>query len=217
MEHLIPYLKKLKKNNNRDWFEKHKADHDLVKEEFTAFISQVLDGLKGFDKELKDIEAKKTVFRIYRDVRFSKDKTPYKTHFGASINPGSKNMNTPGYYIHVEPGKCFIVAGIYGPETPVLNKIRQEIVYHLPEFKKILAEKNYKKYFGSLDAEEQTKNPPRGFDKESPAMEFLKYKSYLAYHEFDEKKILDKNFPKKIAEMLKVSFPLNKFLRRAMV
>lgn len=215
MQTILPFLKNLKKNNNKDWFDKHKDEYLQAKEEFTLCVADILNGLKKTDKAMAEMDPKKSVFRIYRDVRFSKDKTPYKTHLGASMNPDGKKIETPGYYLHIEPGDCFLVGGIYMPESDVLNKIRQEIDYHLPEFKKILNAKDFKKYFGELDAEQKMKNPPRGFDKENPAMDFLKFKSYIVVHPFDEKDILKKDFAKKAADVLKAAYPMNQFLRKA--
>lgn len=216
MEHVIPFLKKLKKNNNRPWFDAHREEYEMARAEFSGFVTGIVSGLKKFDKDLGDPDPSKTIFRIYRDIRFSKDKTPYKTHFAANINPGGKKVESPGYYLHVEPGDCFIVGGIYTPDTERLNKIRQEIEYHLSEFKKILNEKNFKRIYGSLLEDQKTKNPPRGFDKESPAMEFLKFKSYIVLHSFDEKKLSSKKLPGELVEKFRASYPLNKFLRRAL-
>jgi uncharacterized protein (TIGR02453 family) len=127
---------------------------------------------------LKDVDASKAIFRINRDVRFSKNKAPYKTNFGASINPGGKKSMIAGYYVHIEPGKSFLAAGTYMPEAPYLSAIRQEIDYNLEEFKKIVGAKDFKKEFTSLSVEDALKTVPKGYDKENPALEFLKLKHF---------------------------------------
>jgi uncharacterized protein (TIGR02453 family) len=215
MQSIIPFLKKLKKNNNRSWFEEHKGEYEKARAEFLAFTTEFIAHLKKADKAIGDPDPAKTIFRIYRDVRFSKDKTPYKTHLSANINPGGKKVESPGYYFQIAPGDCFLAAGIWMPEPEKLAKIRQELDYHFPEFKKILKEKNFKKYYGELYEEGKAKNPPRGFDKENPAIELLKNRNFIVIHNFDEKNILSKTFPKKLAEIAKYSLPLNKFLRKA--
>ena len=134
----IDFLKKIKTNNNRVWFEKNKSAFVAAKEDVEKNIDEIIVGIRKFDKRLPaDLVAKKCVFRIYRDVRFSTDKRPYKNNLGASINPGGKMAVVPGYYIHIEPGRSFVGGGMWMPPAPELGKIRQEIDYNQKEFLKI--------------------------------------------------------------------------------
>src|SRR6266542_1281494 len=130
------FLKKIKKNNDREWFEKNKDQYLNAKEDVENNIQSLIGEFSKFAPELKGLDAKKCLFRIYRDIRFSKDKRPYKTNLGASLNPGGKKVQSPGYYIHFEPGNSFIAGGIWMPEAPELNAIRQEIDYHSRDFLK---------------------------------------------------------------------------------
>lgn len=212
---LLDFLKKLKKNNNKEWFDKNKKEYDGVRAEFVKFIDEVIGNIKKFDAGLEGIDAKKSIFRINRDVRFSKDKSPYKTNFGASMNPGGKTSFKAGYYIHFEPGNCFIAGGIYMPETESLNNVRQEIDYNLDEFKKILAHKDFKKYFEALGGDKLSR-PPKGYEADNPAVEFLKHKSYLAYHQVDDKVVLGKDYGKYVNQVFKAMYPLLVFLNRGM-
>lgn len=123
----LDFLTKLKKNNNRPWFDKNKDVYLKAKENFDGFITELLGAVAVFDSGIKGLEAKNCVYRIYRDIRFSKDKTPYKTYFSAGITPGGKNAYAPGYYLHVAPGKSVLAGGIWMPPPPQLNAIRQEI------------------------------------------------------------------------------------------
>jgi uncharacterized protein (TIGR02453 family) len=210
------FLRKLQKNNQRDWFEKNKSKYLDAKDDAEKCINEVLAGIRTFDKRMRNgLEAKNYMFRIYRDVRFSKDKKPYKNNIGANMNPGGKKDNSPGYYIHFEPGNTFLAGGLWMPEPPVLAKIRQEIDYNLPEFKKIVNDKTFKKYFGSLSTEDSLSTTPKGYDKTHPGIEFLKLKSFIVVSELDEKTALSKNFVKKTTDIFKAMKPLNDFLQRA--
>ncbi len=182
MQHVIPYLKKLKKNNNKVWFDEHKPELEIAKKEFLEFVKVFLAELKKFDKEIADLEPEKTIFRIYRDVRFSKDKTPYKTNLGASFNRGGKKSVFAGYYFHLEPGKSFTGGGLWMPMTQELKKIRQEIDYCFKEFQDILDNRDFKMHYKVLEnsTDVNLTNLPRGYEKDNPAAEFLKLKSYLA-------------------------------------
>jgi len=216
MKKTLTFLKKLKKNNNRDWFLKNKPEYEEAKKEFEKIIEDTLARSTKFDKKLTGLEAKKTLFRINRDVRFSKDKSPYKTNFGAFINSGGKDSPLPGYYIHIEPGKAFIAGGCWMPMPDKLAAIRQEIDYHFTDFKKILSQKEFKKYFaGKLSDEEKLVNPPKGYDKENLAVEFLKYKHFVVLHKVDDKKLLSPKFPQYAADVFKAMYPFNLFLKKA--
>ena len=148
METTFSFLKKLEANNNRDWFEKNKPAYLNAKGEFEVFVQQIINGIAKFDKRIShDLQAKDCTFRIYKDVRFSKDKTPYKNNMGASINPGGKKSLVAGYYFHLQPEGSFLAGGVYMPEPEMLNAIRQEIDYNSAPLLKILKSAAFKKYF----------------------------------------------------------------------
>lgn len=210
------FLNKIKKNNNRDWFEKNKSLYIEAKDDVEKSVEAILTGVRGFDKRISsDLSAKKCMFRIYRDVRFSKDKRPYKTNLGASINPGGKSDMAPGYYVHIEPGRAFLAGGLWMPPAPELAKIRQEIDYNLADFKKIVNDKNFKKTFGTLDQEDKLVTAPKGYPKDHEAIEFLKLKSFVAVAELSEKEVMSKNFAKSATAVFKNMLPLIQFLQRA--
>lgn len=214
---ILKFLKALSKNNNRDWFDKHKADYLESKQYFEDFVSALLIELIKFDSGLKGLDPKKLPFRIYRDVRFSKDKRPYKTNMGAGFSPGGKMMQEPGYYLHIEPGnKSFVAGGMYMPDTANLAKIRQEIDYNFKNFEKVLKDKKFKTWFETLDDFDKLKTAPKGYPKDHPHIDLLRHKSYIASHHFSDKEVTDKKFLKKVAEGCKTLKPLNDFLSVAM-
>src|SRR6188768_1481751 len=136
----LKFLKSLNKNNNKPWFEEHKVDYQDAKADFESVVQQILDGLYKVEPELVGLQVKDCTFRIYKDVRFAKDKTPYKTNMGASFSPGGKKTPRPGYYFHLEPGgNTFAGGGMWMPEAAVLKKVRQEIDYNFEEFQQIIS------------------------------------------------------------------------------
>lgn len=212
----LQFLKKLKNNNNRDWFEVHKNEFNEAKLEFEEFVQKLIGVISKFDKSVSpDLKAKDCVFRIYKDVRFSKDKTPYKTNFGASINPGGKKSLQAGYYFHVQPGNIFIAGGNYMPPPDMLQAIRQEIDYNGDKLGKILKAKSYTAYFDGLDQEDKLKTVPKGYDKEHKYLELLKLKSFIAFTNVDEKKLNSKDILTYLGNGYKAMLPLNQFLREA--
>jgi uncharacterized protein (TIGR02453 family) len=161
------------------------------------------------------LEAKDCVFRINRDIRFSNDKTPYKTNLGASISPGGKKSLSAGYYFHLQPGASFLAGGMWQPPAPQLSAVRQEIDYNTPEFKKIINNKDFKKYFGALSDEDKVKTAPKGYDKTHPEIEILKLKSFIVVHDLKDKEVLSKDFLQHATAVFKALHPLDLFLRRA--
>ncbi|MCA6364605.1 MAG: DUF2461 domain-containing protein [Bacteroidetes bacterium] len=215
----LSFLKKLNKNNNREWFEKNKAHYTTAKDNVEANVAEIIAGIRTFDKRIgDDLEARKAMFRIYRDVRFSANKAPYKNNLGASINPGGRMAPTPGYYIHIQPdGNSFVAGGMWMPEAPQLAKIRQEIDYNLDEFKALLKDKNFKKFYAGLDNDEgyTLSRPPKGYTPDNPAVEFLKYKSFTLSHLFSDEEVMHKNFTKNAIAACKAMHPFLSFLQRA--
>lgn len=213
---ILSFLKALVKNNNRDWFEKNKAKYLQAKVNFEDFLEATHKELLKVDERLAGLNPRKLGFRIYRDVRFSKDKRPYKVNMGAGFSPGGKMMQEPGYYIHIEPGnKSFIAGGLYMPDSANLAKIRQEIDYNAKGFLKILNDKNFKEYCKGLDDFDKVKTAPKGYPKDHPQIDLLKNKSFISSHSFTDGQVSDKKFVKKVAEVCKAIKPLNDFLRES--
>ncbi|MCC6370083.1 MAG: DUF2461 domain-containing protein [Bacteroidia bacterium] len=216
MQTTIDFLKKLKNNNNREWFEKNKENYLKAKEEFECLVDKLIGGLAKADKKITpELKAKDCTFRIYKDVRFSKDKSPYKTNMGASINPGGKKSMAAGYYIHLEPGAAFLAGGVYMPEPDKLAAIRQEIDYNPKPLLKILNSASFKTYFNGLDEEDKLKTAPKGFEKDHPYLELLKNKHFVVSYKLSDKDLLGKDLEKKILGGFKAMQPLMEYLREA--
>ena len=216
METSLKFLKQLSKNNNKEWFDLNRKTYEICKTEFETVVKSVIDKSTLFDNALLNLEAKKCMFRINKDVRFSKDKSPYKTNMGASINPGGKKSMIPGYYIHIEPNNSFLAGGCYQPMPDMLAAIRQEIDYNSAELKKILSAKDFKTYFKELSQDDKLKTSPKGYDKNHPEIELLQHKHFIAIHHLKDEDVLNKNFPVYISKVFKAMLPLNLFLRNCM-
>ena len=212
---ILKFLSTLAKHNDRVWFEKHKDVYLQAKENFEAFVAKFLVELIKFNPNLIGLNPKKLPFRIYRDVRFSKDKRPYKVNMGAGISPGGKLMQEPGYYIHIEPGKSFIAGGMYMPDPGNLSKIRQEIDYDGLRLEKIMSDKKFKKWFKGFADFDKLKTVPKGYPKDHPHLDWLQHRTLIVSHPFTDKEVKDKNFLKKVVEASKTMKPLNEFLREA--
>ena len=216
METTLDFLKKLKNNNNREWFDSNKNEYLASKEIFEEFVSELIKGINKFDKKVSlDLKPKDCTFRIYKDVRFSKDKTPYKNNMSASINPGGKKSNIPGYYFHLEPDGCFLAGGVYMPMPDVLKAIRQEIDYNPLPLINILKSASFKKEFNGLDEEDKLKNPPKGFNKDHAHSEILKNKHFIVSRKFENKVILKKEGLSKTLDSFKAMYPFLDYLRKA--
>jgi uncharacterized protein (TIGR02453 family) len=214
----LQFLDDLKKNNNRDWFQDNKKRYEIFKKDYHQLVSDFLDVMKPLDPSLELLEVKNCTFRINRDIRFSKDKSPYKAHLGIWLSSGAKGLNRSGYYIHIEKGASFIAGGFYSPEAEDLKKVRKEIAFFHDDLEAIVADKNFKKEFGSLDVDENNslKNPPRGYEKDHPAIEFLKLKSFTASQKYDISEVTQKDFVSKMSKKLIALKPLNEFINRAL-
>ncbi len=211
------FLRDLKNNNDRDWFNANKGRYTKAKEEFEVFIDALIQEIAQFDNSIAHHKAKDCVFRIYRDVRFSKDKSPYKTHFGAHITAAAKRSeihSRAGYYIHIGPGESMLAGGAYLPQGAWLKAIRKEIHYNADELKSILAHTDFKKYFGTLEGE-KLKTAPRDYPKDHPEIELLKYKSFLASHKLKDTDVTKGDFLKHTSTVFKALHPFDEFLNAA--
>jgi uncharacterized protein (TIGR02453 family) len=216
MRHILPFLEKLKSNNNRDWFLANRKEYELAREELITFAGLLIPKLLLFDKKLEGLNARDCLFRINRDTRFSGNKEPYKTNMGAVFSPGGKKSGLGCYYVHIEPGKSFLAGGVYLPEGPALKKIREEIDYNLPEFESILHAPSFTKTFGELDRDQELKSAPKGYPKDHPGIGHLKNKSFTASCMLKDAEISGKKFAEKTAEAFSALFPFNAFLNRAL-
>ena len=211
----IHFLRALKKNNNKDWFEKNRAVYDAAKKDYLAFVTKVLDSLQLIDPSLEALQPKQCIFRINRDVRFSKNKDPYKTNFGASFSKGGKKIETAGYYFHLEPGANFIGGGLWMPIAPDLHKVRQEIDYCFKEFRSILTKPTFKSRFGDMESTEKLVRPPKGYEADNPAIEYLKLKSFVVTAPMTDTILEDSQLVKKVIADFKIIMPLVHFLNKA--
>lgn len=180
-----------------------------------AVTGDLIGRISKFDEDVSGIDPKSCVFRIYRDVRFSMDKSPYKTNLGAFIAPGGKKGMAPGYYFHVQPRMFFSAAGKHMPDAGELLKIRNAIAANTKEFAKIVEDRKFKTRFGDFHGERLSR-PPKGFAADHPAIEYLKLKSYTVGEEFSAKDALSKDYPKMLAESFRATFPFVTFLRKAL-
>lgn len=210
-QNTFDFLQKLTENNNRDWFIENKNLYLESQENIILFLEDLIKEMSEFDENLAKIDAKKALFRIYRDTRFSKDKIPYKTNFGASLGMG-KGSQKAGYYLHIEPGKSFVAGGIYMPESSVLKEIRKEISLYGKDFLTIINQKNFKKHFPELDQNDKLKKIPQGFEKEDLMAEYLKLKSFIVVYNLKDEEVMDKNAIKNITSVFRIMKPLNDFL-----
>lgn len=210
------FLKDLKKNNDKLWFDENRKRYEAAKADFYQFADALIKSIATFDNNIAHLTAKNCAFRINRDIRFSKDKSPYKTNMGAFISKGGKKINTAGYYIHIEPGQCFIAGGFYMPDAPQLAKIRQEIDYGFDGWNKIVNDKIFKKYFiNGVEGIETLSRPPKGYDAANPAIEFLKMKSYIVSHKLADAALQEKNTIKELSKVFAAMKPMIDFLNTA--
>lgn len=214
----ITFLKKLSENNNKPWFDANRKDYEQAKANFTTVVQSIINQLAVYDPSIGHIEAKSAIYRINRDIRFSNDKTPYKTHFGMYFTCNGKVDNRAGYYMHITPDASFIGGGLWMPMAPDLKKIRQEIDYNLSEFKAIIENADFVKHYGKLDDDPKYKitRPPKGYDANNPAIELLKYKSFTASTTASDKQVLSTDFIKNTVETFKALTPLNTFFNNAL-
>ncbi|MEM1323063.1 MAG: DUF2461 domain-containing protein [Bacteroidota bacterium] len=192
------FLRDLKKNNNRPWFNEHKDRYTTAHENVLEFTEELITLMNKYD-QLVPRSPKQTLFRIYRDTRFSKDKTPYKNHFSGGFKRDTKWLRG-GYYFHLEPGNNFVAGGFWGPNSADLQRIRQEIAADDQPLRKILASKSFKDTFGTLIGD-QVKTAPKGYPRDHPSIDLLRFKQLIVRHDFTNKQAMEPGFAK---EMVKV-------------
>ncbi|MCP4355861.1 MAG: DUF2461 domain-containing protein [Proteobacteria bacterium] len=211
-KNVIPFLTDLTKNNNKDWFEKNKERYKQAHNDFKEFVDQLIPLLAQTDPLINGLSSKESVYRIYRDVRFSKDKTPYKTHFGANLAPGGRKSKLAGFYLHIEPmGTSITGGGIFMPEAPALKALRNEF-YQVPEeMLEIINNPDFKKYFSGLWGD-KLKLAPKGFPKDFEHIDLLKYKSYVVIHDIDNTILKADNIQEHLANAHRALYPMNRLI-----
>jgi uncharacterized protein (TIGR02453 family) len=213
----IKFLKDLNKNNNKEWFEKNRTQYESAKQNFLDVAQQLIIHFGKVDTTIAHLEPKKCVFRINRDVRFSKDKSPYKTNMGLFLSKSGKNSSHAGYYFHLQPGECFIGGGLYMPMPDVLTKVRQEIDYNWNEFNKIITNQKFVSQYKELDKSKEftLTRPPKGYEADNPAIEYIKMKTWIAGKKIGDDELLDKNLIKKMVGSFEALKPTIDFFNRA--
>ncbi|HEU0110559.1 MAG TPA: DUF2461 domain-containing protein [Flavisolibacter sp.] len=214
----LKFLTQLKKNNNKPWFDAHRAQYEAARIDFSNFIQLVIEALQKSDTTITGITSKDCLFRINRDIRFSKDKRPYKSNFGASVKRGGRKSVFAGYYFHCEPGQSFVGGGLWMPEPGALKNVRQEIDYNWDEFRSILKEKKFRSTFGDLykNQDVSLSNIPKGYEKENPAGEYLKLKSFIAETRLDDEELTKASLHKKTVSAFGALQPLLRFINRTL-
>lgn len=209
----VKFLRDLRKNNDREWFSKNKARFVAANDDFVQFVQSLIERIAFFDKSVSGLDAKNSVFRIYRDIRFSRDKSPYKTHFGAVLHGKGSQCGVAGYYVHLEPGNTFLAGGVHMPEPEHLKAIRRALSKNGDAFLKIVQDAKFRKLF-ALEGERLVK-VPQGFAKEDPMAEYLKYKDLVIRHPIDDQEVLSSSFATSCVNVFKAMVPFNMFLNTA--
>lgn len=212
----IRFLKDLQNNNNKPWFDAHRPVYENAKADLQAMVGQLIPAIAAFDEPIGTLQVKDCTFRINRDVRFSKNKSPYKNNMAAYFSHGGKKASVAGYYFHCEPGKSYAAGGFYSPMPAELTKIRQEIDYNITEWKKIIDSKKFKKYFlKGVDGIESLVRPPKGYDENNPAIHYLKMKHFIVSKPFTDAELQSKTLVKDVAKVFETMKPMIDFLNLA--
>lgn len=212
----LRFLAQLQHNNNKPWFDANRAAYEAARIDFQNFIQLVIDDLARTDASIAGIAARDCLFRINRDVRFSKDKSPYKANMGASIKRGGKKTAYAGYYFHLEPGKSFVGGGLWMPEAAQVKAVRQEIDYCWEEFRGLVEAPTFKSTFGDLYRSPETSlsTVPKGYDRNHPAIDYLKFKSFIAETPVADAELSSAGLHRKTVAAFKTLHPFICFINR---
>jgi uncharacterized protein (TIGR02453 family) len=216
MKNIFEFLTDLNQNNTREWFTENKGRYQEALEQFRELASSLITGITSFDPTLDGIDAKQSIFRIYKDVRFSKDKSPYKTHFGCWMTKGGRKSTDAGYYFHLEPGKSFAAAGVWMPPAEQLKLIREEILYKPEAYLEIVNKMKEKKKYERGGMEDMLKKGPTGFPKDFKYIEELKYKHHIFSRNYKDSQLSGPKVSSLVAEDFHGLFPLVAYLNHAM-
>jgi uncharacterized protein (TIGR02453 family) len=212
---VLDFLSQLKLNNNREWFQENKKWYEASKKEIECFVTGMITTISAIDPSVQTPAMKDCIFRIYRDVRFGTDKSPYKINMGAFIAKGGRKSSFPGYYFHFEPGECMLAGGVYQPEPDTLKLLRNEVYFHCSELKGILEKPSFKKYFDQLGDFDKMKKAPKDFPADFPDIDLLKYRSYIVSQQIPDKIVVSDKYQEQVLEMVKELQPFMAFLNRA--
>jgi uncharacterized protein (TIGR02453 family) len=204
------FLAQLRKNNDRTWFEAHRAEYEDARARFEGLVDQIIAGLAPVDN-LAGLQAKDCTMRIFRDVRFSKDKSPYRTNMAANLAPGGRKSQRYGYHLSLAPGESIIAGGLYMPEPAQLNRLRDALAADARPLKAVVQDKNFKKYFGELEGE-KVKTFPQGYDRDHPDIELLRFKQLLAVHHLPDEVVLGPRFAAYVVKVCAAMRPFNGYL-----
>lgn len=217
LDGVLDFLELLQRNNDRDWFSAHKESYVRVRTRVEDFTAWLLPRMREFDRELAWVEPKKCVYRIYRDIRFSPDKRPYKDHIGIGISKKGRHGLCSGYYIHLQPGMSMFGAGVYGLTPENMKKVRDGIYFQSARLRSILADSSVQRiYGGKMEEAAKMKLPPKGYDKDFPDIDLLKYRYYFLEHGLSDKTVASPSFAKTVLEGLRAAAPFNAFLNEAL-
>lgn len=220
----LPFFNELEKNNNREWFVANKSRWDAIRKDFEAFTAAVIEAMVSLDPSIGHPQAKQCMYRIYRDLRFSPDKRPYKCHISFFLATGGRKQGgLPGYYLQIGQedyglhGNCALGGGIFMPSPEALAAIRQEIFYNIDEFKQIMAEPAYQRFYGNdFFSMHKLSRVPKGFPADWPDGDLLKYKDYCTMSEIPQQYLDTDELLDQVVERFRASVPLNKFIQQAM-
>ena len=215
MKTLIDFLKDLRENNNKEWFDINRERYDQARAQMLFFTELMIQEIHKFDPEIPLLNPRDCLFRIFRDVRFSPDKTPYKTHMGSFIAPNGRKSIRAGYYIHIEPGNSFLGGGIWAPAAEPLRAIRSEIYDNAQGFKEVIEKPGFKKYFKSIEGD-KLKTAPKGFPKDFEDIDLLRYKSYAFGFRVNDQIIMGNKFVEMVLDAFKELYLANRYLNSAL-
>ena len=212
---ILDFLNELKQNNTREWFQQNRPRYELLRADFESFLNELIPEVYKFDPGIGLITAKDCIFRIYKDIRFSKDKTPYKTNFGAFIAENGRKSLKAGYYVHLDPEESFLGGGLYMPPPDILKQVRQEIFFTSEELMRIMNEDAFRRIYGGLhDMEDKLKKPPRDYPLDFKDIELLKHKSYTVWHTLSADALSSVTLLKDILYKFKAMASFNAYLNR---
>ena len=210
-EEILTFLRQLAANNNRDWFQANKERYDRLRLAFIDEVQQLIERLAVVDPTVAGVEAKDCLYRIYRDIRFSPDKTPYKIHFAAYIAPGGRSSERGGYYLHLQPDECMLSGGIWCPPMPLLKRLRRDIYDNIDEFRAILDNPAFRQVYGGLEGE-TLKRMPQGYPMDSPHADIMRHKDFVVAAHKEDGFFCQPDWLDRTAEELALIHPLNEFL-----
>lgn len=213
---LADFLANLAENNRREWFEAHRPEYQTLRDDFTAFVGEVIERTADFDERVRWKDPRDCLFRIYRDVRFSHDKSPYKTTFSAYVSEQNRRGAPPGYYLEVdEKGTLLAAGGIWMPDSEPLARLRTYIAEHPERLQKVLRSRGFKKTFGGLQGDRLTR-PPRGYSADTPLIDCIKLKSFIVWRETDARALSHDDALTYVVDSFRAALPLVDWVRTAL-